>query len=154
MVNFALFNQKQFQSLKSTSLLASFDEILVCEDNEKLSDKINEQLASKISSGDMLHIDSVSISSAVIGDFLKLVKLLTNRNVQLRLWFPESEFQISCLINCSDIIIEKSAQKHLKKLRENKTTCQRQLNHSHTARLTNRELDALMKTTTDSWKAQ
>jgi hypothetical protein len=154
MVNFALFNQKQLHSLKSTSLLADFDEILVYEDNEKLSDKVNEQLATKIGSGDMLHIDSASISIAPPEDFSRLLKLLTSRNAQLRLWFPESEFQISCLINCSDIIIEKTAQKHLKKLNENKTTCQRQLNHSHTARLTNRELDALMKTMTDGWKAQ
>ena len=154
MVNFALFNQKQLQSLTSSSLLAGFDEILVCEDNEKLSDKINEQLATKIASGDMLHTDSVSISIAPPEDFSRLLKLLTSRNAQLRLWFPESKFQISCLINCSDIIIEKTTQKHLKKLSENKTTNQRQLNHSHTARLTNRELDALMKMTADNWEAQ
>ena len=154
MVNFAIFNKRQLNTLKITNLIASFDEILVYRDNEDLSSKIDKQLASKIGFGDMLHIDSGSISIASPEDFSRLLKLLTSRNAQLRLWFPESEFQVSCLINCSDIIIEKSAQKHLKKLSENKTTYQRQLNHSHTARLTNRELDALMKTTTDSWKAQ
>lgn len=154
MVNFAIFNKRQLNTLKITNLIASFDEILVYRDNEDLSSKIDEQLASKIGFGDMLHIDSGSISIASPEDFSRLLKLLTSRNAQLRLWFPESKFQISCLINCSDIIIEKTTQKHLKKLSENKTTNQRQLNHSHTARLTNRELDALMKMTADNWEAQ
>ena len=145
MVNFAVFNQRQLNTLKITNLVASFDEILVYRDNEDLSSKIDEQLASKIGFGDMLHIDSASISIAPPEDFSRLVKLLTSRKAQLRLWFSESQFQISCLINCSDIIIEKTAQKHLDKSRKNAPAYQKQQNNSDIPRLTNRELDSPMK---------
>ena len=148
MIKRALFHQHQLENLPADNFLNTFDEIIFYRSHEKITQQIYRRLSNLIKPGDIIYIDSITIAGPAAENFLDLVKLVESKNATLRLWFPESQFQLSCLIDSTRVLVEKHRCDDMVPAGgEKQLSCEVQIKASNLLSVSKKELDALIKAT-------
>jgi hypothetical protein len=150
MINRALFHQRQLRNIQTNNFPITFDEVIFYKSHEKTTQQIYQRLFDLIKTGDVIHIDSITIAGPTASSFTNFVQLIEKKNAALRLWFPESNFHLSCLINRANMLIEEQkCDDSASQDGEKELTCQLQIKNSNLSSVSKKELDALIKATVD-----